>query len=223
MRNVKGLFFAPEITFENFASYVRDLEQFDTLIEAFKKRVSNLFLMPAALLADKGVEGEHDFAVGLLCCCVIDLLATLEFGRDMSTKDGISNWLTEYVEEFRKFPEGLSKDDTVATLFARHFRHGLVHQGSIGGLGQFSSKGNELWSVGEPPWVGLIINPSLLLERVEKGLEKYCEMLTTPAQREKFIKQIKLQFEPELSAVSSRKARRLKSGSRTPPGHLRRL
>lgn len=152
MRIRDVLYFSPKYKFSQL-----NWDDKDALIKAFEDRVKGFYLEPA----EKLNENKCGFASGLLCVVTIDFLARIATGKEKVKREDFEKWLKDNIEEF---------NDQLATKFYKDFRCGLVHEGRIKNCGQFSYESKNLaWSEGKV----MIVNPRLLLERIEKAFESY--------------------------------------------------
>ncbi|MCX9009527.1 MAG: hypothetical protein OIN66_00255 [Candidatus Methanoperedens sp.] len=105
----------------------------DALIEAFKDRVKGFYLDPAKCLND---SEKYAFATGVLCVSTIDLLACITISCNSRTVGmRFKQWLKEHITAFDNSDPN---SDILADKFYDEFRNGLVHEGRIKNVGQFS-------------------------------------------------------------------------------------
>lgn len=156
MRAKDKLHFSPDCIFGELS-----FEDKEKLIDCFRDRVYGFYLNPAKLLNKK----KFGFGCGLLCVATIDSLARIS---SPSKKDGLrfQNWLKNNIDEFKK------KD--FAKRFYEDFRCGLVHEGRIKNPGEFSYESKEILISDDEV---ILINPSLLLRKIEEAFEKYLSNL----------------------------------------------
>ncbi len=154
------LLFSLEDTFDQI-----DFKNKENLIRAFKNRIYDFWLYPAKKLD----EQKHGFGSGLLCIATLEALARIRYAKYHKktneyriTKEGFVTWLKENIVEL--------KDDCHAKKFYEDFRCGLVHEGHIKGLGQFSYKMCQLVFCESGI---MMVNPTILLKKAEEVLGKY--------------------------------------------------
>jgi len=141
----------------------------EKLIEAFKDRVEGFYLKPAKKLN----EERHGFAAGVLCVATIDFLARIETGLLNATGRRFKKWLKDNIKEFNE-NDPLDQNITLAYRFYDEFRNGLVHEGRIKNVGQFSYEFDELVRVENSV---MIVNPEKLLEKIERSFNRYIEKI----------------------------------------------
>lgn len=82
-------------------------------------------------------QGDNEaFAAGVLCMTTIDLLANMKYA-DLTNKRRYVKWLHSEIPVFNDVEPGFP-NQTLGELFYKDFRCGLVHEGRITRLGQFS-------------------------------------------------------------------------------------
>lgn len=171
------LYFAPKYKF-------RDLRWDDKhmMVDAFKDRVREFYLQPAAKLN----KDKEAFAAGVLCATTVDFLAKISIGGN--TGERIKKWLEANIIEFG--------DSELARRFYEDFRNGLVHEGRIKNAGQFSYEYDDL--ITHLNGV-MVVNPRVLLERIESSLERYVNELQNdePAYR-RFWSTLKKDFRKDV-------------------------
>lgn len=155
------LYFSPKFPFATL-----DLNDPIKAVEAFRDRIEGFYLEPARLLRKNGLA----FACGLICCAAIDFLARYSGIRG---KNRIAEWLKSSMPDFRQ-QDPNKKSVTLAERFSEDFRHGLVHEGRIRNLGEFSLETEELVKVDGQ---AMIVNPGLLLDSIQKAFDGYCATL----------------------------------------------
>jgi hypothetical protein len=171
------LYFSPHFRFEQL-----NLDDHIAIVNAFRDRVEGFYLGPAS----RALEAKDAFAAGLVCCAAIDLLSLI------SGKKTPQKWLCKNVPEFKN-------DDALAERFWIWFRHGLVHEGYIKRLGQFSLDWPEmLVTLGEV----LIVNPVLLVNAVRSALHKYCDEISEP-EAVSLTQRLRRCFKAEIEAAKS--------------------
>ena len=186
MRVGEFLYFSPNFKFADL-----DWDDQENLIRAFQDRVFGFYLTPARELNRKG----YGFACGVLCVATVDFIARIATGEQQDGRRFVS-WLRSNIKEFDK-PNPKNPTLTLATRFYDEFRNGLVHEGLIKNLGQFSYEKGELVLLDGDV---MLINPKLLLVEVEKALEGYLKKLhEDPMIFKKFKNTLKNDFEQEVN------------------------
>jgi hypothetical protein len=186
MRINDALFFAPGIKFSDL-----DFSNNESIIEAFRRRVEGFYLAPARILIQK----EQAFACGILCCVTIDFLARYSLPRKKN-EWRICLWLQRNIPEFDPKRTGCSE---LAQSFQKDFRNGLVHEGRVKNLGQFSFDRKEVTSKVDG---ALLINPQILLEGISSAFGSYCNLLRSDtSQASRLVNMLKEDFRDELLAV----------------------
>lgn len=105
----------------------------DALIEAFKDRVKGFYLDPAKNL---NASEKYAFATGVLCVSTIDLLACLTISCNSGTVGmRFKQWIKDHITAFDNSDPN---SEILADKFYDEFRNGLVHEGRIKNVGQFS-------------------------------------------------------------------------------------
>ena len=157
------LHFSPNFKFSEL-----DWNDSDRLIEAFEDRVLGFYLNPAEKLCKNG----DGFACGVLCSTAIDFVAGIETEeRDVGPR--IKEWLSSHIGDFARNISATS-NRTFAELFYLNFRNGLIHEGRIKELGQFSYDTPEIVSMKDGV---MLVNPQLLLTEVKSAFLRYCDKL----------------------------------------------
>jgi hypothetical protein len=168
------LYFSPKFRFSDI-----DFRDYRTVIKAFRDRIEGFYLKPAGHL----IQAGHAFAAGLVCAACIDSLSRLSLSEGGNIR--ITHWLERNIPAFKtRDPEHPTK--TLADRFTDYFRNGLVHEGRIKSLGQFSSETQETVQV-----IGsaMVVNPGLLLHEVCRSFDEYCSLLDRePPAAEKLAK-----------------------------------
>lgn len=139
------------------------------LIDAFRDRVYGYYLEPAKSLNSV----PHGFGCGLLCAATIDLLARPEYAKyDESRKEDVVKG-KDYIKWLKGNIKDFAKED-YAERFYKYFRCGLVHEGRIKELGQFSyDKDGFIFVEGDVT----IIHPEKLLDKIEEAFQMYMDRL----------------------------------------------
>ena len=186
MRIKNELFFSPKHRFSQL-----DFEDSSEIVEAFRDRVRGFYLDPASRLADT----DAAFALGSLCCVTIDFLAKYFLGADKATKQTFVRWLSSIAPQFLE-RDPRNDQQTLAIRFYQDFRCGLVHQGRVLNLGQFSFEPKEVVISDR---TGIIVNPRLLLDGIDHAFEAYVINAESKSSvRDRLIKQLKEDFDQEL-------------------------
>lgn len=168
------LYFAPEVKF-------RDLDLTgERLPRQFACRIAGFYLHPARDLAERCA-----FAAGLLVVCAIDALALYSTASQGNAR----------IKTFcKKIPD--LNDDTVAEMFADHFRNGLVHHSRVEKGSEFSL---DIGTVAIRHGDRLVVNPVLLVNETHRLLDEYVRGLERdPVQKRAFLKKLKREFKVEL-------------------------
>lgn len=187
MRIADVLFFAPGIKFSDL-----DFEHSELIIEAFQRRVEGFYLAPACHLIDK----NEAFACGLICSATIDLIARYSLPKVKKVGCRICIWLRNNIPDFNRAETGYA---ALAERFYEDFRNGLVHEGRIKNLGQFSFDYSTLITFVDG---AMIINPKFLLKSINCAFNKIYQTLKTDKKQSKiFISQLKEDFKEEIAAT----------------------
>jgi len=222
MRRGKILFFSPEFTFCDL-----DFNDREKTVEAFRNRVEGFYLERARRLLSasepKNVNGS--FASGLVCICCIDFLALFSLSREKysdkekkTKKSRIAKWLEE-----RGIPRFGDKDpdpdldpdnpcESLADRFCRDFRNGLVHEGYVKNLGEFSVEyDKEIIQLQRVEFVEdrdrrryhvMIVNPELLLRAVCGAFDDYCTELEKDSNSyRRLVAELERRFDREIAAA----------------------
>lgn len=186
MRVGEFLYFSPDFKFADL-----DWDNQKMLIKAFQDRVFGFYLTPARELSKE----RYGFACGVLCVIAIDFIARIATGEQWDGSRFVG-WLKDNIKAFDK-PNPKNSTQTLASRFYKEFRNGLVHEGRIKNLGQFSYEKEELVSIDGDV---MLVNPELLLVKVEKALEDYFKKLCEDAKIFKQFKNtLKNDFEQEVN------------------------
>lgn len=184
MNNEGELFFSPQDRFRDI-----DFDNPPSILKAFANRVVGYYLQPADLLRTNG----NAFACGLVCCAAIDLLSRCSL--DLKKVDErITTWLSTHIPAFSS-AKGESRPSQKSKRFYKDFRCGLVHEGRIKRLGQFSLESGEMvHCIGRV----MVINPGMLLDAIKEAVERYiAELDSDPAKRERFVSRLRDDFVEE--------------------------
>jgi hypothetical protein len=178
------LFFAPNHKFADLS-----FENPTNLIEAFEARVAGFYLKPAQKL----VREDDAFARGLICVALIDFIARYSSGS-RKVRERFTSWLEDSIVEFKgKDP---LKAQTLGSRFYEDFRNGLVHEGRIKNLGQFSCDFDTLLHLIDG---GMVVNPTLLIQKTDEGISRYCELVRNDESEFKRLKrQLEIDFREEM-------------------------
>jgi hypothetical protein len=163
MRIREKLYFSPNFKFTDL-----DWSNSGKLIDAFEDRVLGFYLAPTEKLCNNG----DGFASGVLCATAIDFVARIETGEG-AVGPRVKKWLSSHIGAFGQTSSDTS-NKTFAELFYLNFRNGLVHEGRIKKLGQFSFDESEIVSMKDGV---MLVNPRLLLTEVRSAFLRYCEKL----------------------------------------------
>jgi len=178
MRIDDQIYFAPGIRFQDL-NWDNPL----ALVDAFKKRVCGLYLIPAQ---DFITIARNDpdvnrlpglaFGCGVLCSTAIDFLAGFEFFPSKNVSVRYEKWLLRRIGMLAQANPGNPKK-TLAVRFYEDFRNGLVHEGRIKNASQFSLdqglfQENPLYTIIQGT---MIVNPAELLECIRSGLNTYLD------------------------------------------------
>lgn len=193
MKTGDMLYFSPKFKFADLP-----LDDREKLIDAFADRLLGFYLEPTKKLNEK----KHGFLCGIICVTTIDFIARIVTGKTgkTETRERFKEWLEANIQEFRK-PNPKEPTETLAARFYRDFRCGLVHEGRITNLGQFSYEQQELVSLEQDV---MLVNPELLLVEIERALGSYLALLRTNTDAfEKFEKNLRNDFEEEVIRARS--------------------
>jgi len=187
MRTNDVLYFSPKYRFEEI-----DFDNKEQIIECFNDRVDGFYLEPAEILISNNNK-KYAFSVGLICVATIDFLALISTGIKDNVGNRFTKWLIDEIDEFKS-------NSNMAKCFYRDFRNGLVHEGRIKNGGQFSYDfKEELINVVDNV---LIINPEILLKRIQDAFSRYIELLRKDeAVFEKFKEFLKETFRKEFEII----------------------
>ncbi len=156
MRINEILHFSPKYKYSEL-----DWDNKQNLIETFIDRVEGYYIQPAELLN----QDKKGFAIGVLCIATIDFLAKfLHTGANRMKK-----WLKKNIKAFNEIDPNL-KSRTLADRFYDEFRNGLIHEGRIKNVGQFSYDFPEIIKVEKHV---MIVNPEMLLSDLKTIIENY--------------------------------------------------
>ena len=175
---------------KNFKTAYLDLDNGEELLYAFIDRVEEFYLKPAEELDDEW----HAFAKGVLVLTAIDFIGKYFIGGANSYR------IKEFCRGLQSF-EGLdSKTVEIAiSTINDSYRNGLIHEGRIKNLGQFSYDFSELIERSDSY---SMINPRIFLEEVRYRfhlLAKSIEASTHDLER--FRQRIFSDFKPEIDAL----------------------
>lgn len=130
---------------------------------------------------------------------VRDFVARIETGENKA-KVRIPKWLRDNIKEFDK-PNPENPKETLADRFYLDFRNGLVHEGRIKNLGQFSYEDEEIVSLKSGV---MLINPRLLLIEMKRALKIYFKKLhNDPDIFRKFRENFMKDFEEEVNRAKT--------------------
>jgi len=188
MRIGEVLFFSP-----NFRFWDLDFDNTPVILKAFQDRVEGFYLAPARRLLSTG----DAFACGLICAASIDFLAKFSL-----TEEGVGNRITSWLEQnipvFAK-PDPGNPSRTLARRFYDDFRNGLVHEGRIKNLGQFSLECKDLIGFVD---AAMVVNPELLLDAISRAFHRYCQVLASdPVKCDRLMTQLQTDFQKEIAAA----------------------
>ena len=153
------LWFAPNVRMAEL-----DLEDANSLIDPFERRVRGFFLGPAAFLREMPERDSGLFASALICAATIEFVARIDPVLHGEPRP-IAGWLIRYAPEFSQMVAGR----TAAEFFEERFRNGLAHSGYVASLGRLGNI-NELISVDRDV---VTINPFALAERISAWLDAF--------------------------------------------------
>ncbi|MEP7169418.1 MAG: hypothetical protein ABI855_08630 [Bacteroidota bacterium] len=173
----KITFFAPGIELISL-----DFGNKNQIIESFEKRIFCYYLEPAKILNEK----EMGFAAGVILMTTIDAITYYSMNKN------------NIIEFFKLMNSEFSEDDfnKIANKFYEYFRNGLIHEGRIKGCGQFTYESNQLLFFENNI---LVINPSVLLDKVVEYFNNYIEKLKKDNDHYSiFIKKLEKLFSPEI-------------------------
>ncbi|MBE0540819.1 MAG: hypothetical protein IH623_05480 [Verrucomicrobia bacterium] len=175
-RIAEKLYFAPDVRFADL-----DLRG-NRLPTQFQQRISGFYLNPAIRLAKE----RHDFASGILAVCAIDALALFMTGSNGNVR------ITAFCR--KHIPDLAAERD--AGMFCEHFRNGLLHEARVKSGSEFSL---DIETIAVIQVGYLVVNPLLLLERVDEVLKEYVDFLYhNPQAKNGLAKKLKQTFRFEL-------------------------
>lgn len=179
-------FFAPTKKYHEI-----DLKKPKELVQAFYERVISYYFEPIKKLNKE----QEAFAAGVLCATTIDLLAKMKFHPQRGGNRYV-NWLRSEIDPFLEIDPNDPKQ-TLADLFYKEFRCGLVHEGRITGLGQFSYMiGGLIYVEGEI----IVVNPKKLFESIEVAFKRYIMNLDNDqSEIDRFMKIIETDYAEEIN------------------------
>ena len=158
LRIADSIFFSPKYKFLDI-----DFDDREKLVDCFTDRVEGFYLCPAEILN----EHKYAFSAGLICVATIDFLAMFSTGITNQVKCRVVLWLIQNIEEFKN-------NVNIAVRFYNDFRNGLVYEGRIKNGGQFSYEIDQLFAIENEV---LIVNPKILLKKIEEAFENYIKLL----------------------------------------------
>ncbi len=183
------LYFSPNYRFGDL-----DFNDAEGTIEIFRDRVEGFYLQAVGDLLSQ----DHAFAAGVVCTAVIDLLARHSAGE--SDGHRFEEWLERNIPEFAR-PDPLDPPRTLARRIYKDFRCGLIHEGRIKRMGQFSLSGPLVRAENGV----LIVNPKLLLDALSAAFDRYCSALQANRREyEHLVGTLSRDFEDELTDASSK-------------------
>jgi hypothetical protein len=186
MRIGEVLYFAPNHRFADL-----NFRDSTSIVDAFKARVEGFYLGPARKLVDV----NDAFAGGVICVALIDFIARYSSGS-RKVKERFTWWLEANIAEFKA--KVSLKAQTLGSRFYEDFRNGLVHEGRIKNLGQFSKDFRELLHLIDG---GMIVNPTQLIQKTGEGVSRYCELVRKDkSQFEKLKRRLEIDFQAEIKA-----------------------
>jgi hypothetical protein len=184
------LFFSPKFKFKDL-----DWENSDQLIAAFENRVVGWYLLPASRFRDN----NDGFACGVICVTAIDFLARVQSGDD-NTVNRIVNWLSSEIPEFGQTCPHCGS--SFAYLFYSNFRNGLVHEGRIKKLGQFTF--DNIPGVVVVNDGVMLVNVVLLLSNINRAFSRYISLLKiNKGALSQFILNLKKDFGEEVARAKT--------------------
>ena len=167
------LHYTSEHTFAKLKDALRGDKEM--VIQMFEQRVKELYLEPARLLIKCAKRRRNYigslFSAGLICVSTIDFLGRYYTGcPERDVKCRFICWLLSYMQPpFYGY---------LANKFYEDFRNGLVHECRIKNGGEFSLSIDNLFVLKEVDnRKYLVVNPEVLLEKIEEGFNKYLEDL----------------------------------------------
>jgi len=166
----------------------------DELIRAFENRVKGFYLQPAEQLN----KNKMGFATGVLCMTTMDFLAKLFFNNSKR----MVKWLKKNIKEFCKIDPNFT-NRTLADRFNDEFRNGLIHEGRIKNVGQFSYDFPEIINMEEEV---MIVNPGKLLCKIEFLLDNYIKQVKeSESLFLKFRESLRKDFKREIDYIKKEK------------------
>jgi hypothetical protein len=168
MRIEDVIYFSPSFKFKDI-----DWNNKDQLIEAFRDRVCGFYLTPAEYLNSK----KNGFATGLLCVVTIDFLARIAIR--MGPGPRIKEWIEGNIKEFKG-------KNHMCKKFLEDFRNGLVHEGRIKNVGQFTYDIQRIYCDGDV----MLINPDKFLNSIKKSFQNYVSDIKVDEEKFKKFKEL---------------------------------
>jgi len=189
MRDKDKLLFSNRFTFEEI-----DVNDKDRLLEAYEDRIDSYWLKPAKVLSNS----KCGFACGVLCVSIMECLARTQYAKFNKRrqqweidKKGFVDWIQKYFED-----ESVKK---WAGRIYEDYRCGLVHEGRIKNLGQFSY---YLSVVIELIDNIMLINPDNLYEELKKAFKNYLSTIRIDELKFlEFKRMFEIDFKEEIEKV----------------------
>ncbi len=169
-----------------------DLDNIKHTVNAFQTRVEEFYLCPARNL----LKNKYAFAGGVLCCACIDFLAHYSSSNTYNrVGDRFKQWLRKNIPQFAD-KDQRNPPQTRARSFYCDFRNGLVHEGRVKNLSQFSLENDQLIKIEGRV---MVVNPRQFLDLMEPAFCKYCsELKSDRCRAETLIAQLRKDFEQEI-------------------------
>lgn len=183
MKLDEHIFFAPDILLKNL-----DIENRESLINAFKIRVDKYYFQPIKNLN----KIRSAFSVGIIEFSLIDALA--RYSTDFDENKKRKNVRRRNVEFMT---QNLSVTYEVAGKIYEDFRNGLLHENHIKNCGQFCYETKMAFDLSNK---ALIVNPLMLQEVLEAFFKKYIMMLRSDKKvYDIFIRNFRSDFKKEIA------------------------
>ncbi|MCB0397283.1 MAG: hypothetical protein KDD36_11545 [Flavobacteriales bacterium] len=181
--NIAGqIYFSPSVLLCDL-----DLENKEQVLKAFEERIRHYYLMPIAELN----VAKYAFAAGALELLLIDALARYSTGSTKKGDKRFETWCQKY----------LRLDVVVSDKLYVNFRHGLLHEGHIKNLGQFSYDEDFQKPVALVDDC-IVVNPVRLQNSLEQYLEGFLVELNKDEKvYECFLKCMKKDFQKEINKL----------------------
>ncbi len=174
MRTPEGIYFAEGLRFKDI-----NFEDPASLANALKARFYSYYIESAKQL----IKDKKAFAAGLVSISMIDSLSECMFQSNDNERFVL--WCEKYIDDLAK-EDLLRPGKTLADTFYNFFRHGLVHHSRINCGGQISLDLDVCFIIVNT--TTYVLNPSQLIDQLEKVLQIYLEDLITNENKYMWLK-----------------------------------